>query len=104
LRVVAALLALALCGCSPLPRAWVRPDGEAINSARFQIDDRYCRVQVENAAIQAGRASTINLPLGADRQDRTAYVGCMADSGYAPAQEQSIGLSAPAGALANAGR
>ena len=32
--------------------------------------------------------STINSPFGVDRQDRTAYIGCMAVSGYAAAQEQ----------------
>jgi hypothetical protein len=102
-RVVAPLLALVLCGCSSLPRAWVRPDGGPIDSAQFQLDDRYCRGQVENAAAQGGRMSTINSSLGADRQDRTAYIGCMADSGYAAAQEQGTGPATPAGALAEAG-
>ena len=76
-----------LCGCSSLPRAWVRPDGGPINSAQFQLDDRYCRGEVENAAVQGGRMSTINSPFGADRPDRTVYMGCMADSGYVAAQE-----------------
>jgi hypothetical protein len=102
LRVVAPLLLLVLCGCSPLPRAWIRADGGPIDSARFQIDDRYCRGQVENVAMQSGRMSTINSPLGADRQDRTAYIGCMAVSGYAAAQEQGTSPTAPADALAEA--
>jgi hypothetical protein len=38
--------------------------------------------------VQGGRNSTITSPLGADRQDRTAYIGCMADNGYAVADEQ----------------
>ena len=85
-------------------KAWVRPDGAPINSAQFQLDDRYCRGQVENAAVQGARTSTINSPFGVDRQDRTAYIGCMADSGYAAAQEQGTGPAMPAGALAEAGR
>ena len=97
MRVVAPLLALLLCGCSMLPRGWVRPDEAPINSAKFQIDDRYCRGQVETAAVQSGRNSTINSPLGADRQDRTAYIGCMADNGYAVADEQGTGALAEDG-------
>ena len=104
LRIVAPLLAIVLCGCSPLPRAWVRPDRAPINSIRFQIDDRYCRGQVENAAVQNIRMSTINSTFGADRQDRTAYIGCMADSGYVPAQEEGTGPAAPPGAVAEASR
>jgi hypothetical protein len=104
LRVVAPLLALVLCGCSSLPRAWVRPDGGPIDSAQFQLDDRYCRGQAENAAVQGARTSTINSPLGADPQDRTAYIGCMADSGYAAAQEQGTGPAVAADASPPAGR
>ena len=104
LRVVAPLLALVLCGCSSLPRAWVRPDGGPIDSAQFQLDDRYCRGQAENAAVQGARTSRINSPLGADPQDRTAYIGCMADSGYAAAQEQGTGPAVAADASPPAGR
>jgi hypothetical protein len=103
LRVFAPLLALVLCECSPLPRVWIRQDGGLIDSAQFQVDDRYCRGEVETADRQGGKMSTINLPFGADRQDRTAYIGCMAGSGYAAAEEQATS-PASAGTLAEAGR
>jgi hypothetical protein len=93
----AAFFALVLCGCSPLPHAWVRPDGRPVNSAQLQLDDTYCRGEVEKAAVQGSSKSTINSPFGADRQDRTVYIGCMAGRGYA-AQEQGTAPPAPADA------
>jgi hypothetical protein len=57
----------------------------------------------KNAAAQNSRMSTINSTFGANREDRAAYIECMAGSGYAPAQEQGVGPTV-AGAHADAGQ
>jgi len=77
---------IAIVGCSALPKTWTRPDGAPITPAQLQIDDTICRGETEKAAAQGQSKSTVNSTFGADNQDRSIYVGCMAQHGYLAAK------------------
>jgi hypothetical protein len=76
---------VAVGGCAQLPTTWTRPDGAPITPAQLQIDDTICRGETEKAAAQGQSRSTVNLPV-TDNQDRSIYVGCMAQHGYLAAK------------------
>lgn len=76
---------VAVAACAALPKAWTRPDGAPITPAQFQLDDTICRGETEKAAAQGQSRSTVNSPF-TDNQDRSIYVGCMAQHGYLAAQ------------------
>jgi len=87
LRVAPALmLAFFVCGCASVPKVWTRPDGKPIDPAQLQLDDTACRGETEKAAAQGGKDSTINMPGMVGGQDRSIYLGCMAQRGYLAAK------------------
>jgi hypothetical protein len=70
MRIVALLLALVLCGCAGQPRAWIKADGTTPTSADLRLAMTACRGEVQKVAVQGQAISTVNSPLGMDRQDR----------------------------------
>lgn len=78
--------AAVLSGCVSEPKAWVRPDGQAINPSQLELDRTACKGEVERAAIAGQSESTVDNPVGMDRQDNRAFLGCMASYGYLAAK------------------
>jgi hypothetical protein len=72
----------ALGGCAAEPVAWIRPDGQPINSAQLELDEMACKLEVEKVAIRGQAKNTVDSPIGTDRQDKLAYLACMADRGF----------------------
>jgi hypothetical protein len=81
-----ALCILLLSGCAHDPQSWMRPDGTTPTSADLQLAITACKGEVQKTAVQGQAVSTINSPLGMDRQDRQIYEGCMAQKGYLAAR------------------
>jgi hypothetical protein len=78
---------LCLAGCAhQQPQSWTRPDGTTPSSGDLQLAMTACRGEVQKAAVQGQAISTVNNPLGMDRQDRQIYEGCMAQHGYLAAR------------------
>jgi hypothetical protein len=73
-----------LFGCVQAPTAWRRVDGVAVVSDKLQADTLACKGEVERAAMAGQSKSTVDSPLGMDRQDNRAFLGCMAGKGYLP--------------------
>lgn len=84
--IMTVALSASLAGCAAAPSSWSRPDGATVAPAQLQLDETACRGAVETAAIQGQARSTLNSPFGADKQDITAYTGCMAQRGYLAAK------------------
>jgi len=80
--VVILISAAALGGCAAEPVAWIRADGQSINSRQLQLDEMACKLEVERAPIQDQARNTVDSPVGTDRQDNLAYFACMADRGF----------------------
>ena len=81
-RVWFGLLCLSQVGCAAEPKDWIRPDGQPINPAQLQLDRTACKGEVEKAAVTGQAKSTVDMPLGMDRQDMRVFKGCMAARGY----------------------
>jgi hypothetical protein len=73
---------LLLGGCASTPAVWIRPDGRPVDLAQVEVDRTICRGEVEKAAAQGGSQGTLDRFIGPDRQDKTIYLGCMAQRGY----------------------
>jgi hypothetical protein len=81
-RLWCGLLCLLLVGCAAEPKDWTRPDGQPISPAQLQLDRTACKGEVEKAAVTGQARSTVDMPLGMDKQDMRVFTGCMASRGY----------------------
>jgi hypothetical protein len=81
-KLFGAMLCLAAAGCAAEPKEWTRPDGQPVNPTQLEIDRTACKGEVEKAAVTGQAKSTVDMPLGMDRQDMRVFKGCMASRGY----------------------
>jgi hypothetical protein len=84
---VFSLLALTACASAPLPTAWARADGRAIDPPRLEADKATCQGEMEEAqrVTNARGLMPIHLP-GQESPLLKVYNGCMARHGYAAAK------------------
>jgi hypothetical protein len=80
-----ACLALGACATAPMPAAWTRADGRAVDPSQLEADNAICRDEVDQAArVTAARGlAPITLP-GQDSPAVRLSIDCMARRGYAP--------------------
>ena len=89
-RICAAILsflAMAACASAPLPTAWTRLDGRAVDASQLEADKTVCQGEMEQAqrVTNARGLVPIQLP-GQESPLLKVYNGCMAQHGYAAAK------------------
>jgi hypothetical protein len=78
--------AVVLGGCASEPKAWVRPDGQAINPAQLELDKTACQGEVSKANLPASFQNDHITALGPSPAATDAYRDCMASRGYLAAK------------------
>ena len=78
-------LALGACATAPMPTAWTRGDGRAVDPNQLEADKAICRDEVDQAArVTAARGlAPITLP-GQDSPAVKLSIDCMARRDYSP--------------------
>ena len=88
MRVFLAVIASAvvLGGCASESKAWVRPDGQAINPAQLELDKTACQGELSKANPPGPLQNDHITTLGPSPTITDVYRDCMASRGYLAAK------------------
>ena len=78
--------AVVLGGCASESKAWVRPDGQAINPAQLELDKTACQGELSKANLAGPLQNDHITTLGPSPRATDVYRDCMASRGYLAAK------------------
>ena len=78
--------AVVLGGCASESKAWVRPDGQAINPAQLELDKTACQGELSKANLPVTFQNDHITALGPSPVATDVYRDCMASRGYLAAK------------------